>query len=283
MHVSARVRYHACAFAGAQKSDTLRYAHLLFAKPVISCCLQLCSLCCLFCPRAMHRLQVRAYSASQASPVPSCLKALPARHGDHHHKLGQAGVHQLYSSTVTTAATAGFKESMQSVEVPGSTGHADTDPNIRSTRLQQPPVWLQPLRSDEVWYLAYGSNMNPQVLTGRRRVRPQQSLPCCVPGFTLSFGVQGFPWAEPAFATIQPCSGSQSNSCMQDACGPGSSSSSWRRHVCAGIVPCLHGVLHRVNKREWARIKASEGVLGSGNSSVGYQVITMQLMCRVLH
>lgn len=37
-------------------------------------------------------------------------------------------------------------------------------------------------------------------------------------------------------------------------------------------TPCLHGVLHRVTQREWALIKASEGVLGSDKSRIGYQV-----------
>jgi hypothetical protein len=134
---------------------------------------------------------------------------------------------------------------------------------------------LQPLRLDEVWYLGYGSNMNPQVLTGRRRVRPRQSVPCYVPGYHLSFGVQGFPWAEPGFATIYPCHGSCDSSSPSGAEQPAiqGSSSSWRTRRCAGNIPCLHAVLHRISKQEWEVVKASEGVaLGSENSGVGYQV-----------
>lgn len=57
---------------------------------------------------------------------------------------------------------------------------ASTSSHIR--RRSGPQVWLQPLRDDEVFYLAYGSNMSPQVLSGRRRVRPHSSVPCYCPG-----------------------------------------------------------------------------------------------------
>jgi hypothetical protein len=151
-------------------------------------------------------------------------------------------------------------------------------PSNSGSKRQRQPIWLQPLKFDEVWYLGYGSNMNPQVLTGRRRVRPQQSMPCYVPGYTLSFGVQGFPWAEPGFATIQPCR-ADSSSCSAETLD---SLSSWRRHVYAGNTPCLHAVLHRVTKQDWAAIKASEGVLGSDNSGFGYQVGNIVFQLRPL-
>jgi hypothetical protein len=124
------------------------------------------------------------------------------------------------------------------------------------------------LQADEVLYFAYGSNMNPQVLTGRRFVRPKESLPCAVPGYRLSFAVQGLPYAEPGFATIMPVSTEQKlqqqqqqqqQQQKQQVAGSFSSSDTW---------PCVHGVLHRVTQREWAHIQATEGV----GSSAGYQV-----------
>jgi len=54
------------------------------------------------------------------------------------------------------------------------------------------------------------------------------------------------------------------------------SSSNWRKHMYECSTPCLHGVLHRVTQREWALVKASEGVLGSDKSSIGYQVSSVQ-------
>jgi hypothetical protein len=147
---------------------------------------------------------------------------------------------------------------------------------------QRKTIWMVPLRDDEVWYLAYGSNMSPSVLTGRRRVRPEQSLPCYVPGYTLSFAVQGFPWAEPGFATISACSSSSSGGSGGHPIGDGvSSGGNWRMCVCAGNTPCLHAVLHRVNRREWDLIKSSEGVLGGDSSSVGYQVGAQHPYCRI--
>jgi hypothetical protein len=123
-----------------------------------------------------------------------------------------------------------------------------------------------------VWHLSYGSNMSPQVLSGRRRVWPQQSLPCYVPGYTLSFGVCGLPFAEPGFATIAPAAWPAQLSAQP------ADHTAWREALQGdGVTPCaLHGVLHRVSRSDWRRIQVSEGVLGSGSSSggggVGYQV-----------
>ena len=67
----------------------------------------------------------------------------------------------------------------------------------------RPPA---PLLPEEVWYFAYGSNMALEVLTGRRLVKPKESIPCFIPDHVLSFRVLGFPYAEPGFATIEPSS-----------------------------------------------------------------------------
>lgn len=150
----------------------------------------------------------------------------------------------------------------------GLAGGRSSTSDGKGQNTQRKAIWMAPLRHDEVWYLAYGSNMSPSVLTGRRRVRPEQSLPCYVPGYTLSFAVQGFPWAEPGFATIRACSSSSNDG----GGGYATSDGSWRLRVCAGTTPCLHAVLHRVSRREWELIKSSEGVLGGDTSSVGYQV-----------
>jgi hypothetical protein len=71
-----------------------------------------------------------------------------------------------------------------------------------------------------------------------------------VPGYTLSFNVTGFPFAEPGFATVAHC------------------------ERCRDRRSALHGVLHRVTQQEWASIQASEGVLpgDSHGASIGYQV-----------
>lgn len=65
---------------------------------------------------------------------------------------------------------------------------------------------LPPAGPGEVYYFAYGSNMSPSVLTDRRGVKPRASAPCKVPGFALSFNMLGFPYSEPAFASIEQAS-----------------------------------------------------------------------------
>lgn len=129
------------------------------------------------------------------------------------------------------------------------------------------------LKPDEVWYFAYGSNMNPEVLTNRRRVRPRQSVPCRVPDHLLSFSMLGFPYAEPGFATIvQHTQGLQAQRQPLYAHSNKHSVSQpaffkdWRDNV---RDHCVHGVLHKITKREWQLVQATEGV---NNHGFGYQV-----------
>jgi hypothetical protein len=65
---------------------------------------------------------------------------------------------------------------------------------------------LPPAGPGEVYYFAYGSNMSPSVLTDRRGVKPRASAPCKVHGYVLSFNMLGFPYSEPAFASIEQAS-----------------------------------------------------------------------------
>lgn len=132
---------------------------------------------------------------------------------------------------------------------------------------------LAPLRPDEVWYFAYGSNMNTKTLTGRRMVRPRQSVPCMVPDHTLSFGVLGFPYTEPGFATIVQSTQQQQQQPAANPPGSVGRMTLKQEHSAEeqsrGHRPCVHGVLHRITKREWAFVQATEG---AGNRDVGYQV-----------
>jgi hypothetical protein len=95
-----------------------------------------------------------------------------------------------------------------------------------------------------------GSNMAPAVLTGRRGVRPRASAPAAAPALRLSFGMVGFPFSEPAFATLV---------------APG-------HPLAAGgpAAPPAHGVVHVISAAEWRRVCETEGVSSSG---AGYQVV----------
>jgi hypothetical protein len=234
------------------QAHPLAQAHLMLMSPLLQPSFRMHSAASGQSSSAVHALQPLSLSnCTNHRRKPSCPASTP-----------------LQAVRASAANQQGFTTRSEPLQAAaGSSWAQGSQPSNGGVKRQRQPIWLQPLRFDDVWYLGYGSNMNPQVLTGRRRVRPQQSMPCYVPGYTLSFGVQGFPWAEPGFATIQPCRADSSSCSAETLVSP----SSWRRHVYAGN-PCLHAVLHRVTKQEWAAIKASEGVLGSDNSSIGYQV-----------
>lgn len=118
----------------------------------------------------------------------------------------------------------------------------------------------------DVWYFAYGSNMNPKTLQDRRRVFPCESHPARLPGWVLSFRVVGLPYAEPAFATVEragphtPAPDTISGSTPRD--------SRWRREV--------HGVLHRLRLSDWQQVMATEGVGGSAGREEGYHVVEVE-------
>lgn len=81
-----------------------------------------------------------------------------------------------------------------------------------------------------VWNFAYGGNMNPRILLGRRGIRPAESAAARLEGYRLAFNLPGIPWLEPAFANVVPR---------------------------AGAV--VHGVLHRLSREQMARLDRFEG------------------------
>ena len=61
--------------------------------------------------------------------------------------------------------------------------------------------------TDLLWYFAFGSNMDADILGRVRQVHPRQSHPCKVEGYVLTFAHRGLPYLEPGFGTIEPLSG----------------------------------------------------------------------------
>jgi gamma-glutamylcyclotransferase (GGCT)/AIG2-like uncharacterized protein YtfP len=82
---------------------------------------------------------------------------------------------------------------------------------------------------EPLWYFAYGANMSTRVLA-RRDVEPLSSEAASVAGWRLAFSMPGVPLLEPGFANVEP--------------DP------------AGVV---HGVLHRMRRRDLTRLDRSEG------------------------
>lgn len=96
-----------------------------------------------------------------------------------------------------------------------------------------------------VSYFAYGSNMNSEVLEGRRGVRPLRQEPAVCFGHRLAFTALGLPPFEPSFASLEP---SRSG---EDRC---------------------HGVLYTLSTLDWLRVCASEGV------PLGYGVVEVDVL-----
>jgi hypothetical protein len=82
---------------------------------------------------------------------------------------------------------------------------------------------------DGIWNFAYGGNMNPRVLSERRKISPLESLGGRLQDYRLVFNTRGFPWIEPAFANVEYAPGA-----------------------------CVHGVLHRLTREQFARLDRYE-------------------------
>lgn len=115
-----------------------------------------------------------------------------------------------------------------------------------------------------VWYLAYGSNLHPKVLEGRRKVYPRESLACRVPSYKLVFTCPGIPYMEPCCASIAP-----SDDLDKDKNGDGYKSND-------GEAPYLHGVAHHITAEEFEKVQKTEG--GGGYPDLGYNVVNVNVM-----
>lgn len=120
--------------------------------------------------------------------------------------------------------------------------------------------------SSTVWYLAYGSNMDPKVLTGRRKIKPIESKVVTVPGYWLSFDIRGIPYLEPCFASILKMDPSRlhdkayalevhsrtqhGREFMWDETHP--------EHPQRSYPPVLQGVAHRITLQDWQRVIQTE-------------------------
>ncbi|KAJ3373986.1 thioredoxin-disulfide reductase [Kappamyces sp. JEL0680] len=96
---------------------------------------------------------------------------------------------------------------------------------------------------NDLYYFAFGSNMNPRVLTDRRKVKPKHSFPAIIPGYYLNFDTFAFPFLEPSFASIG------------------------REKLLGPSQPAVHGVLHLITLEDMEQIKRTEG--GGGYDGIG--------------
>ena len=87
--------------------------------------------------------------------------------------------------------------------------------------------------SEEVWYFAFGANLNDGVFRGRRKMRPLEWRVGSVDGYRLRFNLEGRPKGKAAPANIEPQDGEE-----------------------------VWGVLYRMTRRDMVWLNSTEGVPG---------------------
>ena len=98
---------------------------------------------------------------------------------------------------------------------------------------------------DNIWYLAYGSNMSRDKFTGRRGIQPLAAVPVRVPGWSLAFDIPGVPYSEPVFTSIKAA---------QNPSNPQRGESS----LACGSLDLL-GIAYLISPKDYAWVIASEG------------------------
>ncbi|TPX33240.1 hypothetical protein SmJEL517_g03866 [Synchytrium microbalum] len=112
------------------------------------------------------------------------------------------------------------------------------------------PIWCY-----IVQYLGYGSNMSPKVLTGRRGIKPTESVAVFAEAYVLVFDMRGAPYVEPGFATVLPHD---------------------HPHLAKKLeyYPTCHGVAFKITKQEFKKIQQTEG--GGGRKGSGYEAVCIK-------
>ncbi|MFL5269648.1 MAG: gamma-glutamylcyclotransferase family protein [Stellaceae bacterium] len=89
--------------------------------------------------------------------------------------------------------------------------------------------------TDEVWYFAYGANMDDNAFRVRRGIQARECRIGHVKGYRLRFNLEGRPKGKAAPANLHPDPGAK-----------------------------VWGVLYRITRRDLMRLDATEGVPGRG-------------------
>ncbi|KAG0207151.1 hypothetical protein BGX28_001541 [Mortierella sp. GBA30] len=138
-----------------------------------------------------------------------------------------------------------------------------------------------------IWYLAYGSNMDPKVFSGRRKIQPLESKPVIVPDYWLSFDIGGIPFVEPCFASIlridTPRLHDKDYALDVHARTQYGREFVWdethQEHPLRSYPPILQGVAHKITLRDWQLVIQSEGGWGH-DVPTGYNQIEVD--CKIV-
>jgi cation transport regulator ChaC len=95
----------------------------------------------------------------------------------------------------------------------------------------------------EIWYFAYGANMDESTFRVRRRIRPLECRAGCLTGYRLRFNLDGRPKGRSAPANLCPDPDAE-----------------------------VWGVLYRITRRDLMLLDATEGVPGGGYRHIEIKV-----------
>jgi len=109
--------------------------------------------------------------------------------------------------------------------------------------------------AENIYYLAYGSNLSAETFRGRRQIRPVSSLNVRVPTLALTFDLPGIAYLEPCFANVA----------LIDDAGEG-------RRLLSPPGGGLVGVVYEVTPEDFATIIATEG------SGAAYQDVVVEAL-----
>mmetsp|Transcript_6812 Transcript_6812/g.9944 ORF Transcript_6812/g.9944 Transcript_6812/m.9944 type:complete len:295 (-) Transcript_6812:60-944(-) len=117
-----------------------------------------------------------------------------------------------------------------------------------------------------IWYFSYGCNMSIQMLKGKRQISFTESRKCIVPGYTLSYDYDAFPFSEPCFATCVK----QDDYIATHIDDPSYPLNGFPAR------PDIHGIAVLISKSDFLRVLATEGGNGWNDGSCGgYRISTV--------
>lgn len=110
-----------------------------------------------------------------------------------------------------------------------------------------------PPPTENLWYLAYGSNLSSSKFVKDRGIVPLQSRIVRVPGYTLDMSAAGLPYREPSFASIHRINRDIDKS-----------DKVYKEHFCSDMeLECdwttLWGTAYLLSSDQYTRVIASEG------------------------
>jgi gamma-glutamylcyclotransferase len=111
-------------------------------------------------------------------------------------------------------------------------------------------VRLRGRASDEVWYFAYGANMDDGTFRVRRGIHAREHRTGHIEGYRLRFNLDGRPRGKAAPANLHPDAEAQ-----------------------------VWGVLYRITRRDLMRLDATEGVPGRGYRHIIVEVEDAEGRC----